>query len=553
MKKLLPISLLLLMTVSMAFAQNATSEYVYAIFQQHCVSCHGNANPAGGLDLEGTGATNQQMMADVYQNIFDQKPSNGFADAAGHKLVYPGNAWRSSIFRKINNGLQPNMILDPAEGDDHSAASHTINDEEKEAIRQWILFGAPAAGEVVDTSLLRRYYAGEAEPSFTTPPVAPDPAEGFQIQLGPFFLESLDEVEYFWKYPTHLPEDVEVDKIEVLFGPYSHHFIMFEYLNNAAADQKAPGFRLDNAHTTTELVTVQQYSDTLELPQGSAFFWEQGNTLDLNTHYINYSQTRVAACEVYVNVYTKPKGTAAQEMHVALLANTSIYIPNDRVGHTFDAVTVNNGSEIFVWALTSHTHQYGVDFNAYTRTRTGQRNDKIFDAEYEDGDETKFFFGYDYRHPPIRYYDDYVSIKNREGIIYEATYINTGSRPVGWGDTSDDEMMVLAFFYLDDTTGVSTQKPTSNGPTLPAADVRYGPNPLSTQGFFEVAGQPGDVFDLKLYDLQGRAMTINMERELRSNGQRFMLDASGLDAGMYLVELRDAQGRMRYAGKWLVE
>ena len=553
MKNLFSLLIAALLGAGCTFAQTSTGEYVYDIFQQHCVSCHSNNNPAGGLDLEGSGPTDPLKMVDVYQNIFNQTPQNAHADGEGYKLVYPGNAWRSSLFRKINNGLQSNMTLDPAEGDPHSSAQHTINDAEKEAIRQWILFGAPANGQVVDTSLLRRYYAGEAEPSFTSPPPSPDPADGFQIHLGPFFLESLDEVEYFWKYPTGLEQDVEVDKIEVMFGPYSHHFIMFEYLSQASANLKQNGFRFDNAHTLSELVTVQQYADTLELPEGSAFFWEKDNVLDLNSHYINYSQSRVAACEVYVNVYIKPKGTASQEMKVALIANPSIWIPNDGQTHTFDDQVVNNNDEIFVWALTSHTHQYGTDFNVYTRTVTGQRNDLIFDAEYEHGDPQQFYFGYDYRHPPIRYYQDYVSIKRREGLIYEASYLNNGPRSVGWGDTSDDEMMVLAFFFLEDTTGVSTQNPTSTGPDLSAADVRYGPNPMSGSGFVEISGKPGEVFDLKLYDLQGRSLAVDVAKEAISNGQRFTVEGSSLDAGMYLVELRDAQGRMRYAGKWLVE
>jgi hypothetical protein len=532
--------------------QNAGYDYVYQVFQQHCTSCHGNTNPAGGLDLLGTGSDDQQRGLSVYQSIMDQPPSNSHADAQGYKLVYPGNAWRSSIFRQINNGLQPNMELDPAEGDRHQGTMHTISEAEKEALRQWVLFGAPRSGNVIDTSLLRRYYAGEAEPSFTTPPVAPDASEGFQIHLGPFFLESQGEVEYFWKYPTGLTEDVEVDKIEVLFGPYSHHFIMFEYANPTFASQKKNGFRLDNAHSTTELVTVQQYSDTLELPKGSAFFWEKGNILDLNTHYINYSPTRVAACEVYINVFTKPKGTAAQEMEVALVANPSIWIPNDGQPYTFEEHISNNDDQVFIWALTSHTHQWGTDFNVYTRNRIGQRNDLIFDAEYADGDPTKFFFGYDYRHPPIRYYDDYVILKRGEGLIYEASYTNTGPRAVGWGDTSEDEMMVMAFFYLEDTGGVSTVGTTSQEATLPPLQVRLGPNPVDTKGYIEIDTDAGTEFGVRMYDLHGKAVDLPVHQERNGTSHRFTIDAAALSQGVYLIEVRDGQSRLRYASKWFV-
>lgn len=533
--------------------QTSTASYVYSIFQQRCASCHNTASPSGGLDLVGSGASDQARMLNVFQNVFNANPTNSHAASEGYKRVYPGNAWRSSIFRQINNGLQPNMILDAAEGDPHSSAQHMITNAEKEAIRQWILFGAPSTGVVTDTSLIRRYYDGEAAPSFQTPPAPPAASEGFQVHVGPFFLAENEEEEYFWKYPTELSDDVEVDKLEVLFGPYSHHFIMFEYLNPAFANQKRNGFRLDNAHSSTQLVTVQQYADTLDLPEGSAFFWDKGNVLDMNTHYVNYSQTKVASCEAYVNIYTKPKGTAAQEMKVALLANTNIYIPNDGNTHTFEAYTLNRNTETFLWALTSHTHQWGTDFNVYTRNVIGSRDDLIFDSEYEDGDPTKFFFGYDYRHPPIRYYSDFLSLKPNEGLIYEASYVNNGSVPARWGDTSDDEMMVLAFFYLDDTAGVSTGTVTSNEAIIPDDHIRFGPNPMINNGRLEVLGKKEATLQFELMDAQGRKVITEVQRSASSTGITFEVSRKGLSPGMYFFRLYDNNGQNRYTGKWLIQ
>ena len=551
--KILFTSLLFILSTHIAIAQTDTGPYVYQIFQDNCTSCHNTSSPAGGLDLDGVGASLQAKLLNVYQNLYEKTPNNSHAASRGDKLIYAGNAWRSSLFRKINNGLQPNMILDAAEGDPHSGAMHTISDAEKEVIRQWILFGAPTTGQVVDTSLLRRYYDGEAAPSFQTPPPAPAASEGFQIHVGPFFLEENDEKEFFWKYPTLLDKDVEVDKLEVMFGPYSHHFIMLEYQSPSVSNLKRPGFRLDNAHSITELVTVQQYPDTLTLPTGSAFFWDKGNVLDMNTHYINYSQTKVASCEAYINVYTKPPGTAAQEMKVALLANVNIFIPNDSLIHTFDERVVNGNNETFLWALTSHTHQWGTDFNVYTRDIFGQRDDLIFDAEYEGGDPANFFFGYDYRHPHIRYYSDFLSLKPNEGLIYEASYINTGSAPARWGDTSEDEMMVLAFFYLDDTAGVSTASPTSITKGIPDIQVRFGPNPMQHRGSLVVKGHKGRELNLTFYDLSGRTVYPHIEKSINGDGVIFEIQPKGLKAGVYLWELKDDNGQNVQTGKWFMQ
>ena len=119
------------------------------------------------------------------------------------------------------------------------------------------------------------------------------------------------------------------------FGQYSHHFIMFEYWPNLQNSVDA-GFRLDNAHSRTRMISAQQFSDTLDLPEGSAFFFRKETWFDLNTHYINYSNDKIAGCEAYVNVYTQPKGIAKQEMKVELLANPAISIPNNNQTYTFD-------------------------------------------------------------------------------------------------------------------------------------------------------------------------------------------------------------------------
>ncbi|MEM6264758.1 MAG: T9SS type A sorting domain-containing protein [Bacteroidota bacterium] len=544
MNKRLPLASLVLVLMLWlpipTYAQSSTYDFVYNIFERKCNSCHSTASPVGGLDLEGSGATVAAKQADVYAKIFSQSPGNAYASGQNYKLIDPGNAWRSYIFRKINAGLQPNMVLDAAEGDPHDNSQlHTITDLEKEAIRQWIFQAAPQTGNVVDIPLLQQYYAGNAVPSFTTPPPAPDPAEGFQVQLGPFFLAPEGEIEYFWKYATQLKQDIEVNKIEVLFGNYSHHHILYKYRPNTQ-QIKNEGLRLDPAHEYTSLVSAQQFADTITLPKGSAFFWEANTYLDFNTHYINYSRDKVAGCEVYLNIYTQPKGTARQEMKSELIPNTSIYIPNDSVKHTFQASFFDSRLpvNIYLWGLTSHTHQWGVDFDVFTRNTDGTRDDHIFDAEYKDGDPNGLFRGYDYQHPPIRYFHDFLPVRLDRGVIYEASWINKGAAPVRWGDTSDDEMMVLLFFYLEDTAGVQTGPPTSVAETR-SSMLSMVPNPAS--GLIKLyAPDAVGAIQFTLMDQNGREV---LQENLEQNGK--WVNVKHLPKGLYFYRLENSKGEVR--------
>ncbi len=553
MKKII-FTLSLFFLYQFVYSQSNSYDYVYSILQSRCASCHSNASPAGNLDLEGSGATAADKANEVYGRLvtFSADPANAFAKSEGYKVVYPGNAWLSSLFRKVNAGLQPNMVLDPLEGDDHSnPADHTITDVEKEAIRQWLLFGAPKSGKVLDVPLIQRYYNGQAVPSFTTPPPAPDPSEGFQMHMGPFFLEELGEAEYFVKYPSRLPDDVEVDRLEVIFGQYSHHFILYEF-NQKPDTVNNMGFRLSNAHVQTRLISVQQFSDTLDLPNGSAFSFSKGTWFDLNTHYINYSTDKVAGCEAYINFYTKPKGTAKQEMKVELLANPTILIPNNNQVYTFDAADYGWSSQVrYIWGMTSHTHKYGIDFDIYKRTVFNSRDDKIFDAEYMDGDPTGLFIGYDYQHPPIRFWDDFLASPRNEGFILEAKYQNNGPRTVGWGNTSDDEMMVAAYFYLEDTTGIGTSTGVKEE-IYADTRIELAPNPFSDHTYLLIDQLPANQATMAVYDLSGRQL-VQRELALSPNQkQRIRIARENLPAGMFLLQLTDKSGLLIHSEKLFI-
>jgi hypothetical protein len=527
-------------------AQTATYERVYNILQTNCATayCHSSTGGSGNLNLEGVGASTAAKMTAVYNNLVGVAPSNAAAAAKGDHLIYKGRMDKSFLFRKINNGIESTVSLDANEGNPMAILTNV----EKELIRQWILYGAPQTGEVVKESILTDYYVnGLAKEAFPNgAPTAPNPSEGFQVKMGPFFLAPqnnaqgyLDEVEYFQKWELDLPSDLEVTRIDTKMGTYSHHFIMYDYDNPAAANQLSHGLRNDISHVSISLVEAIQQPTDLRLPQGSAFKWEDDIVLDLNTHYINYDANNVYKAEVYINVYTQPNGTANQEMFTVLEANPSIYIPNNGNPYTFNQTLNYNLGQVYLWSMMGHTHKYGSGYNVYKRTN-GVKGEKIYDASCPQGIpncSTPFF---DYQHIPMRFFDELlpVTFNFSNGIIHEASYINTGSSAVGWGSTSDDEMMVLVFMGLTDTAGVVTNvgKIIQN----PLDEIKVFPNPATQQALFTL---PSTVhtFDFVLYDMLGREVrNIN---GLRDN--TFILERNQLEAGIYIYQIKDGTGNIK--------
>ena len=544
--------LLLTFTISIftyANAQTPTYERVYNIMQTNCASvyCHGGSG-SGNLDLKGIGSTTAEKMTDVYNKLVGVVPTNTTAAAKGDHLVYKGRMDKSFLFRKVNNGIESTVSLDANEGNAMPDGGSSLSDVEKELIRQWILHGAPESGEVVKESVLTDYYVnGMANESFPNgAPASPSPSEGFQIKMGPFFLAPknnaqgyLDEIEYFQKWELEFANDLEVTRIDTKMGIYSHHFLMYDYNSPSAANALDHGLRTNISHVDISLVEAIQQPTDLVLPTGSAFNWEDDIVLDLNTHYINYDANTVHKAEVYINVYTQPQGTANQEMQTFLIANPNIYIPNNGNPYNFSENINFNLGELYLWSIMGHTHQWGSGYTVHKRIN-GQKGDLIYDAACPQGEPncaTPFF---DYQHIPMRFFDELlpVTFNAPNGIVHEASYINTGSSPVGWGDTSDDEMMVLVFMGVSDTTGVVTN--TGKIIANPLNEIKVFPNPATRQAVFTVPSTVQE-FDFILFNMLGQQVrNIN---GLRNN--ELVVDRNQLEAGIYIYQIKDKEGNVK--------
>ena len=458
-----------LMSVQFAVAQSLAQE-VYDILQTNCASpsCHDNSGPVVGLDLQGSGPN---AMMEVYDNLVNVTPNNSHAAGQGYKYIIPGNTAGSFLFRKINDGLDPMITLHPSAGGTMPQTG-ALNETEIETIRQWILYGAPTEGNPIATSVIDDFYNDNGIMSVPSPPTPPGAGEGFQVHLGPFFIPPAQEEEVFLKYDPMLDDDLEITAVEIFMGNQSHHFILYKFFaedeticgigGGTGPDGFPAGYRsVDEAsHTSANFLVGAQFPERVELPYKTAFAWEEETVLDLNSHYINANPTQVLSADVYINIYTQPKGTAVQEMNAILLPKTDFNIPNDGAEYTFAdnlPVALCFPQGMYIWATTSHTHQLGQDYDIYRSNVLGDELEHIFDAScyLSDGEPGCVDEFYDYQHPPTRVFDDYYRLLGSDWIKHEASFVNNGPEPVQFGFTSEDEMMLFFLFYVNDTSGLT--------------------------------------------------------------------------------------------------
>lgn len=538
MKKTTTNLLFLVFVLQAAFVSaQATYTDVYNIFQASCITCHDNTSPAGGLDLSAASAT-------VYSSIVNVNPTNPAALAKGNKRIKPGDPHRSFLLRKCQNGLDPDNGLTTGEGNTMPGTPiPVLADKDVELIRQWIYAGAPQTGTVVNTAVINKYYSGYGiEGTPASHPLPTDPGS-FQIHVGKVFLDTLSEVEYFIKHNLNLPDTLEVNRIELFLSTQSHHYIIYKFLPGAAAGF-TDALRIQNPTTGAgssdgynNLVSAFQASRNDVLPATTAYQWETSTVLDLNHHFFNSNADSVLAADVYFNVYTQPKGTAAAIMYCDLISNTSIYIPNDNLDYTFtksdyDPAATNMWN---VWLLSSHTHKYGIDYDIFLRNPGGSQGTQIFEGFYN----TDYTFNqgyYDWEHPPVELFSPLLTMNPRDGMIQKATFNNNGGSSVFFGLTTDDEMMLYFVQYTLGNTivGISENEEMNNKIMLNAF-----PNPFSsnTQIFYELTDNV--TVSIAVYDVLGNKIETLLNNELQTSGNHSLnFNAKDHAKGVYLVAVK---------------
>lgn len=534
--------------VSIGLFGQSTFDQVYAIFQNNCTNsgCHNGAT-SGEIDFS-------KSKTQVFSQLVNVDASNFEAKQAGYKRIDPGYPSNSVLLKKIaTDSWDSYLELEESIADDIKPLNmETLAHEEIELVRQWILHGARANTQDVDPQVLFDYYNGKGAPRLEIPE-APATEEGYQIRLGPFFLEPEEELEIFKKHRLTRDIDEEIHKIEVVFNDESHHFILYKNRDDIVADVREgirPLEEAENAMFDNSIVAAWQTPLGIELPKGTAYFWDKDDILDLNYHLLNYSSDNVLGADVYINIYTQPKGTAELEMHSELIPidiielflgfplGRNLVIPNTGEPITFSSPVgfPNRDESWHIWLLSSHTHATGIDYDIFKRNPDGTKGDQLFEGFFNF--EYTFNQGYyDWEHPPVRFFDPLLEIDmnlNRGGIIHEATYLNNTDETKYWGDKTTDEMMLFFVQFTTEPLSVNVED-----------ELRYDlqakvfPNPIDQMSTLSVELDKPHSLGISIQNAVGQVLFEEKTATLPvGNFQMNLQDRmAGLPKGIYLLKL----------------
>ncbi len=422
------------------------------ILDPNCVSCHN----VGHFYAEQSGLI---LTSDVaYQSLINTPPVNSSAYDDGLVLVSNEGGLLglqlSYLWEKLDIWNQEHYFAEhPNYGSIMPMGGPYLTRGQLDFIEQWIFAGAPNTGVVADVVLLNNDNVW-SEPEFE--PLDP-PENGIQIHLEPFNIWENNEREIFYYTPLDTNEDLFIKQIEISMAPGSHHFILytFENIPNAFVpnpyqirdlhyengDYNASQFYVMNYH---QFIAGTQIPYTnYSMPEGVALRMSNQYGFDINSHYLNYSDS-LHYGEVYANIHLIDPSEVEHIAHILQLSNQDFILPAGEET-TIESTYMftpgwgdipNNTESISIFQLFSHAHEL--------MTR--------FDVELVGGnnDGELIYTALDWEHPPILQLDPPLIISDGQGLKLKVTYNNWRNEDVEFGFFSTDEMMILfGHFYAN--------------------------------------------------------------------------------------------------------
>jgi len=129
-----------------------------------------------------------------------------------------------------------------------------------------------------------------------------------------------------------------------------------------------------------------------------------------------------------------PVDPAIREVHILFTGDMSLNLPPHQMTTVSDLFPLTTGSEVI--AMTTHTHQLGIDATLDITTSTADPGTRIHEST-------------SWSDPPLTLFDPPMTITAGQQVRLTCVYDNTTDSAVHFGTSFEDEMCFFWAYYLD--------------------------------------------------------------------------------------------------------
>lgn len=217
----------------------------------------------------------------------------------------------------------------------------------------------------------------------------------------------------------------------------SHHLIAYATTEEEEIlePEKCTPFTETLSGNAYPLIITQIPEETMAMPPGVAVRFEPHQMIRLEAHFLNYyPEDIVAHGDVVFDTIAEEDVWA--EANMLFYGNVDFAIePQSTTSTAWTFLPVADGIEVF--ALTGHTHQYGV--NVEIEHALGPDD---FSYEVYPLDQV-----FEWDESPVLKYDPPLKFHGTDGFRFRCTWENTTDKKVGFGESANEEMCFLWAYY----------------------------------------------------------------------------------------------------------
>ncbi len=261
----------------------------------------------------------------------------------------------------------------------------------------------------------------------------------FTVQWGPKMIPAGQEDTLCVIKKLDNTGQLHIGAIHNVLGDVSHHFIVYRVADQPEQPDPfacSPFTDTIDPSKGSPLMITQKQEETLTLPQGVAFTLEPHQTIRLELHFINATDTdqMEQATSTFIPI---ADADFKDEADFLFIGNPDINLPpgQSSLGPTyFPLPSELAGSNFF--ALTGHEHQWGTSVSVATTTGSSGADTAVYDVPNFNWDE-----------PATVYHDPPFQVPTGGGFRFTCDWDNQSGSNVKFGESVNDEMCFFWAYY----------------------------------------------------------------------------------------------------------
>ncbi|HVK87850.1 MAG TPA: hypothetical protein VM513_27210 [Kofleriaceae bacterium] len=267
--------------------------------------------------------------------------------------------------------------------------------------------------------------------------------EKFSLEFGPLSIPPSEEgTKCIWlRLDNETP--IKVRQLHNVLSSSSHHLIVYKD-DMDTTEQTTPvdcqpfTGALNTTGMIAPIMITQKADDALTLPDGVAYTLDANQMIKIEMHYLNATDATQEA-RATVEFYRADESTIQHEADILFIGSPDIDIPageTKTLKQFFKVPSYLDLSSSNIFAITGHTHQYGTDMQVRVApSKTGPMTSVYAPQPFS------------WSEPETTDHAPGFSVPAGGGFEFECTYHNTGTLPVGFGESADDEMCFFWAYY----------------------------------------------------------------------------------------------------------